>query len=109
MSDGTLAMSATLPRFSSPRSVRKTVAPQYSQTLATDDPARNSIGAPQLGQLPLPIAIGAQLIRRVRPFQNGSRSSRFKTFIAPESGSGSARNSTDFGTLYPAMFSRQCP
>ena len=33
------------------------------------------------------------------PSQYGARRSRFSTFIAPESGSGSVRNSTDFGTL----------
>ncbi len=38
-------------------------------------------------------------VHRSCPSQYGARSSRFSTFIAPDSGSGSARNSTDFGTL----------
>lgn len=41
----------------------------------------------------------AQLTLRSWPSQYGARNSRFSTFIAPDSGSGSARNSTDLGTL----------
>src|SRR5690606_32776871 len=36
---------------------------------------------------------------RSRPSQYGARSSRFSTFMAADSGSGSVRNSMDFGTL----------
>ena len=41
----------------------------------------------------------AQLTARSWPFQKGARRSFFSTFSAPESGSGSVRISTDFGTL----------
>ena len=40
-----------------------------------------------------------QLTPRSLPSQYGARSSRLRTFIAPDNGSGSVRNSTDLGIL----------
>lgn len=41
----------------------------------------------------------AQLIALSLPSQCGALSSRFNTFIAPDSGKGSDRNSTSLGTF----------
>ncbi|MFP6780761.1 MAG: hypothetical protein VCB59_03595, partial [Gammaproteobacteria bacterium] len=45
------------------------------------------------------IMLLAQLIALSLPSQGGALSSRFNTFIAPDSGKGSDRNSTGLGTF----------
>jgi hypothetical protein len=69
------------------------VEPAALDRIAVDPRLRPSGVRPRLD------AARGQLTPRSWPSQYGSRSSRLSTFIAPDSGSGSRRSSTDLGTL----------